>query len=402
MSFTAGTTDFKPAMLELGGIDPSVLKNASVREKDDQKASVEKLCDRFGGFLIDFQGSSLFARTKAVSLTTDVLNSETTVNDSRENMEIPPVRIAVVDFAATSSAAQYKAGKAIADRFEYNLRSLKQIDVISTQKTQEWLNNRGLENNQLNPETAAELARELDADFILGGTVVELVPDWEYLKEAISMEGKEGKKAREEMELFEKNQLFQVTAELISAENSEIPIWEQFEFTKQKAGNSNPEAIQALFVPASYNEVILIAPNLEFYDLRIPMLGTDTWHRPDILRYSEHLEGSQFTTGFFADSENKYVKDFVEAYKGKYADIPETLAAQSYDAALLVLIVMHRGIENRVALRNKLAKARNYKGVTGLTTFAERQDAIKRLPILEIKNGLFKEVRDISGSWFGN
>jgi branched-chain amino acid transport system substrate-binding protein len=103
------------------------------------------------------------------------------------------------------------------------------------------------------------------------------------------------------------------------------------------------------------------------------------------------LEGAQFTAGFFADSTEAPVQAFVKAYKERYATLPGTLAAQAFDAAS-ILCGLLGSAANREDLRDQLETLREFKGVTGATTFGGRHDASKKLAVLQVQHGQFTQV----------
>jgi branched-chain amino acid transport system substrate-binding protein len=100
----------------------------------------------------------------------------------------------------------------------------------------------------------------------------------------------------------------------------------------------------AIFVPSDSAHVALIAPQLLFYDVKVPLLGSNTWNSPDLMRLADRsLEGSVFVDGFFADSPDQNIREFVDRYRRRYEADPSLFAAQAYDATRIVVEAIRHG-----------------------------------------------------------
>jgi ABC-type branched-subunit amino acid transport system substrate-binding protein len=240
----------------------------------------------------------------------------------------------------------------------------------------------------LTPALAAEIGRAMNADFVLTGSVTELSPDWNYLKQASTDTGKEGRQARADIELFGKNQVFQVQAQILDARSASVVASAKFEANKLRPPQANSLGLQALYLPGKATEAVQAASAMSFCDLKFTLLGSDLWKAPELLQNDNaaSLEGARLTVGFFADSEDPKVKRFVDAYKKRYAALPSQLAAQAYDAAMIMGMAILDGAGTREALRQELSGLKNFDGVSGRTSFDGRQDAIKRVPILKVNS----------------
>ena len=64
-------------------------------------------------------------------------------------------------------------------------------------------------------------------------------------------------------------------------------------------------------------------------------------------------------------------------------------AAVAYDSINLLAFVIERLCTDRKAIRDELAKVRDFPGVTGKIAFTERRDVVKEYRQLIIKNGEF-------------
>jgi len=142
----------------------------------------------------------------------------------------------------------------------------------------------------------------------------------------------------------------------------------------------------ALFLPDSYEQVTLIAPQLAFNEIGgVRLLGSSGWNHPDLVRIGRHhVDGAIFTETFHSDSEVPYVASFTEAFGEAFGAAPGSLAALSYDAANLVLVQLARGLHSRDSLRQALLDVRAYPGVSGVTSMRSDGTAQKRPYLLGV------------------
>ena len=114
---------------------------------------------------------------------------------------------------------------------------------------------------------------------------------------------------------------------------------------------------------------------------------------PDLVRIArEHVEGAHFAAHFYPDSELPFVRDFGRRFEAAYAEVPDVLAAQSFDAANLVLVQLARGRESREDLREGVLRVEGYPGVTGVLTMRSDGNASKRPFLLGVERGRFHQV----------
>lgn len=150
----------------------------------------------------------------------------------------------------------------------------------------------------------------------------------------------------------------------------------------------------ALFIPDSSAEVGLILPQLSFYDVGdVYLLGTNLWHSEKLIeRAGRNAANSVVPDGFFAGSKEPEVRSFVENFRDTFEEMPGFIEAISYDSAMIVFsIIKGGGIETPGDFRDKLLELKDYKGVTGVTSFDETGDAWKQLYLLQVQDKRFVE-----------
>jgi ABC-type branched-subunit amino acid transport system substrate-binding protein len=168
-------------------------------------------------------------------------------------------------------------------------------------------------------------------------------------------------------------------------------------------GGESPEdedrpdmGFDALFIPDSPARISMIVPQLAFHNVRgVKLLGTSTWDTPDILKAgSDLLEDAIFVDAFSPNSYYPEVNDFTDIYYTNYSREPGAAEALAYDAAgIIVKIIREDGIKTRDQFRENLLNVRNYRGVTGKTSFSGGRDARKDVFVLTIKDGHIIQIK---------
>lgn len=152
-----------------------------------------------------------------------------------------------------------------------------------------------------------------------------------------------------------------------------------------------------LYIPAYYTDVPNIARQARAAGLTVPLLGSDAWIGPDLLRLGgADIDGSYICRHFSPDSANPRAREFVAAYTAKYGQPPDDVAALTYDACGLIAAALSQaGSNDREALREALAKIPDYQGVTGTFRFEPGSgDPLKSASILQIKDGALRWLTD--------
>ncbi len=406
VSFTPGTRDWNDTMRALGGVDPSDAKTADFNEKRDQQSNVEAISTDFGRLLLaltrtaDLSGTAqvLSGSTATLALTGTVrprlarpVTSAAQTNPA-EAVPFAPLRVVIIDMACDTSTAELNAGRAFADRFHRVLGQLEEINVVDPSVATRWMEERSLTSNSLGLSRAAELGRDLNADYVVWGQAREIYADMPYLTTTARESSPEGRQARKDLTLFEANRVFELGAILLDARSATVAARGQFQFSKYKTPEPNPLGLQAIFIPSTADDAALLAPTLRFFELRMQLLGGDLWDDSATLRRVPELEGVRFATAFHADGKDTATARFVAAYRARYAERPNVFAAQAYDAAHLMLRALGEGARSRRQLRESLLRFGSSRGAAGWTGFDGRQDATRRPLILRVDHGETDEL----------
>jgi branched-chain amino acid transport system substrate-binding protein len=148
---------------------------------------------------------------------------------------------------------------------------------------------------------------------------------------------------------------------------------------------------ELLYIPSFYNEAALINKQRERLGWTdVTMMGPGSLYSPKLLEIGgDSVNGLYTSAAFFPKDPQPEVQKFVKGFEAKYKATPNMFAAVAYDAVNLLAFVMAKSGTDHKAIRDELAKVRDYPGVTGKITFTERRDVVKEYRQLVIRNGDF-------------
>lgn len=166
------------------------------------------------------------------------------------------------------------------------------------------------------------------------------------------------------------------------------------EFSTQLSKIKSKEPL-VVFYPGHYQESGLILKQAREMGVRGIFIGGDGSYSPELIKIAgKAAEGSYCTLmamGYgVADEE---IKRFTEAFKSKYRVEPDVYAAYAYDALKIVAHAIDKGGYNSDAIRNALYQIKEFKGVTGLTSFDKFGEVEKPFYIYEVKGQRFELAR---------
>jgi ABC-type branched-subunit amino acid transport system substrate-binding protein len=149
-----------------------------------------------------------------------------------------------------------------------------------------------------------------------------------------------------------------------------------------------------LFIPESYEKVVLIAPQLAFHEaFGMRLAGTSGWYHQDLIELGKrHVEGARFTSLFFPESRLPTVPEFARRYQEVFSTAPEAFGAQGYDAADLVLVQLAHGKRSRSEVRDGVREVRGFPGASGVLSMREDGNARKRPFLLGVEDGKLVQV----------
>ena len=149
----------------------------------------------------------------------------------------------------------------------------------------------------------------------------------------------------------------------------------------------------AIFIPSRSQEIGLIAAQLAFHDMKVPMLGTNGWNSQDFARTADRtIDGAVFVDGFFGGSANPAVQDFMQRYQKRFQTTPSLFSIQGYDAARAVIEGIRRGATSGEAMQEFLIAQRDLPTLAGPAAFGPDGTLHRPLFLLQVKQGKFVQL----------
>ena len=123
------------------------------------------------------------------------------------------------------------------------------------------------------------------------------------------------------------------------------------------------------------------------------VLGANGWNSPDFARIADRsIEGGVFVDGFFVDSPNPIVQEFVERYRRRYQSAPTLFAAQGYDAARVVLEALRKGATSGETVRDYLLLHHDLPTLAGPSDFSPEGTLNRHVFVIQVKQGKLIQV----------
>ncbi|UCF91899.1 MAG: ABC transporter substrate-binding protein [Desulfobacterales bacterium] len=149
-----------------------------------------------------------------------------------------------------------------------------------------------------------------------------------------------------------------------------------------------------LFTPQYYNEVALIVQQAHQLGWDKPIVGSDSWGSAETVKLcGKDCYGLFFSTHYAAAGATGATKEFIDRYNAKYGYVPDDVGALTWDSMrILQQAIQDTGglsgdvKKDRQAVRDALAKIKNFEGITGKMTFTEDGDPIKCAVIVRISD----------------
>lgn len=157
------------------------------------------------------------------------------------------------------------------------------------------------------------------------------------------------------------------------------------------------EKVDAIYVPAYYTEVGLIARQAKQLGIKVPLLGGDGWDSPKLFEIGgKALEGHYFSNHYSTQSPNPKTQEFIKTYKEKYNETPDSMAALGYDAAMILVEAMKRADEiTPEKIRDEIAKTKDFDGATGKITLNSQRNADKEAVVVQVKGNELKFITSL-------
>lgn len=154
---------------------------------------------------------------------------------------------------------------------------------------------------------------------------------------------------------------------------------------------------EGLFIPGYYTEVGLIARQARDLGLKVPLMGGDGWDSPKLTEIGQAaVQGGYFSNHYSTESTEPVAVEFMSKYKARYNKSPDGLSSVAYDAGKIVAKALELAPElTPAAVRDQLAKIKDYMGATGKITIDEKRNATKSAVVVQVEGKANKFITTI-------
>jgi ABC-type branched-subunit amino acid transport system substrate-binding protein len=106
-------------------------------------------------------------------------------------------------------------------------------------------------------------------------------------------------------------------------------------------------------------------------------------------------EGALIFTEYSPDLQDRFTRDWAAAYQQKYSSAPNVIAAQYYDALILLAEAAKSGA-SRTGIKSGLDRINNFKGVLADYTFDAGHDGVHRILVGRVVAGKLTSVASLT------
>lgn len=156
-----------------------------------------------------------------------------------------------------------------------------------------------------------------------------------------------------------------------------------------KINGENPDI---LMVPEYYELSALIATQAREIGMKSTFVGPDGWNgiigALDPSAYSV-VDNSYFTNHYSAEDSSEKVQSFLKKYREKYNEEPTAFSALAYDNVYILKNAIEKAGTTDKEDLVKAIKASDMDGITGHLTFDEKNNPIKAVTIIKVKDGKY-------------
>jgi len=156
-----------------------------------------------------------------------------------------------------------------------------------------------------------------------------------------------------------------------------------------KIKGGNPDVI---FYPGHYTESSIILRQAKELGIKSAFVGGDGSYSPELIKNAGNAaEGTYYTLmaiGYGVADDD--IAKFNEAFRKKYKQDPDVYAAYAFDAIKIIASAIKNGGYTSEGIKNALYQTKDFKGVTGLTSFDKNGEVDKPFYVYVVKKGNFE------------
>lgn len=178
----------------------------------------------------------------------------------------------------------------------------------------------------------------------------------------------------------------------VTAEQSFLEGEKDYNAILTKIRESNP---QGIFIAAMYNEASLIARQIKKSGWNVKLLAPSSVFSDKMLELGgDAVEGLVTNTFFALTDPDPNVQAFIKEFRSRAGRDPNLHAASAYDSLQILAAAIKKAGFDRKAIRDQLAKTKNFAGITGKITFTANRDVVRKYKIMVIEKGQWVVKKD--------
>ncbi|HSQ15208.1 MAG TPA: ABC transporter substrate-binding protein, partial [Candidatus Binatia bacterium] len=169
-------------------------------------------------------------------------------------------------------------------------------------------------------------------------------------------------------------------------------------FQRQSRSKEKGKAMKlplgGIIIADRWDRVFLLASQLRYYNVYLPLAGFSGWNDPELLRKAVgSVSGAVFPVDYSDVIPGNQGDRFRKALQEMKRDSPTRFEAMGYDGTLFLAEAFAlEGGSGRTfgeAMREKIPRLKNYPGVTGTFQFTPAGDLRRKVPLLQVELGNF-------------
>ena len=161
------------------------------------------------------------------------------------------------------------------------------------------------------------------------------------------------------------------------------------EMTKIKA--LNPDVLVIIHFGSSLGNALKQAGEL---GVRAQVIGDYESEDPTVIKFAGKAAEGMIISSSTPQPKTTAVTAFESAYQAKYGELPDVLAANAYDAGVLIAVSYAKCKGDSVCIAKDLEKVKGYDGVSGMITIDPADHSTKKTTVFKVvKNGQFVELK---------
>lgn len=162
-------------------------------------------------------------------------------------------------------------------------------------------------------------------------------------------------------------------------------------------GKAEKRPLEGIVIADRWDRVFLLASQLRYYDIYLPLAGFSGWNDPGLLRKAGNaVDGAVFPVDYSdaipGSGGDRFRREFQEAMRFP----PTRFEAMGYDGArFLAEALSLEGPPARSpgeAMRERIPRLKNYSGVTGTFQFPSTGELRRKVSLLKVELGNFVPV----------